>query len=125
MFSPAGDHRGTGRIERLIRTIEERMGATEIANRNSRTGWTLNLRQILWGLRSTPNPESKRSPFEKYFGRKPNTSLRLLVHKPNAENLNLYPIDLDRRRILKPGHMLDLTDEDSSENLWQDADGSH
>ncbi len=100
------------------------MEASEIANKNIPRGWTENIKRIVWGVRTTPNPESKKSPFEMYFGRKPKTSFRLLTQRPSTDNSNLYPTDLDCRRILKPGHLLNLTDADSTPDMWQDEDGS-
>ena len=63
------DHRGNGKVERLIRTINERLRASkEVFLAKDYTG----LSDILFALRTAKKADGK-SPFEMQFGRKPNT----------------------------------------------------
>ncbi len=70
IFSPAGDHRGTEQVERLIRTIKERLGALEIEAKGDNNLFQLGiaLKKVLWGIRTTSNPETKKIAFRKLFG---------------------------------------------------------
>ena len=63
------DHRGNGKIERLIRTINERLRTNQnIVVKKDNSG----LSEILYALRTGKKADGK-SPFEKQFGREPNT----------------------------------------------------
>ena len=69
MTCPIRDHRGNGKIERLIRTINERLRTNKnIVLKREKSG----LSEILYALRTGQKADGK-SPFEKLYGRKPNT----------------------------------------------------
>ena len=71
------------------------------------------LKTVLWGLRMTPiETLGKKSPFELYFGRKPNTEWRLITTKPDSKNLNKYSIS-DSESILDMDKIIIQDDEDS------------
>ena len=66
---PVRDHKGNGKIERLIRTINECLRANKqiiLTKDQSR------LSEILYALRISKRKDGK-SPFEKQLGREPNT----------------------------------------------------
>ena len=66
---PVRDHRGNGKIERLIRTINERLRTNQnIIVKKDNSG----LSEVLYALRTGKKADGK-SPFEKQFGREPNT----------------------------------------------------
>ena len=66
---PVRDHRGNGKIERLIRTINERVRANkQIVITKDKSG----LSEILYALRISKKKDGK-SPFEKQLGKEPNT----------------------------------------------------
>ena len=87
---PIRDHRGNGKIERLTRTINERIRAekpilTEKGNAE--------ISRLLFALRTTAATNNS-SPFDKVFGQKPNTIKNLLIEKPKSclENDNLLQL---------------------------------
>ena len=62
-------HRGNGKIERLLRTINERLRANkQIIIRKDQSG----LSEILYSLGISKKKDGK-SPFEKQMGKEPNT----------------------------------------------------
>ena len=66
---PVRDHRGNGKIERLIRTINERLRTNKsIVLKREKSG----LSEILYALRTGQKADGK-SPFEKLYKRQPNT----------------------------------------------------
>ena len=66
---PKRDHKGNGKIERLIRTINERLRANkQIILTKDQSG----LSEILYALRISKRKDGK-SPFEKQLGREANT----------------------------------------------------
>ncbi len=82
LFSPIGDHRGTGQVERLIRTLGTRLGACKL-NTQPRP-FPVTLHQILQDLRLCQHATTLVSPFATFFGRKPNTFFRnLFVSDPS------------------------------------------
>ena len=93
---PIRDHRGNGKIERLIRTLNERLRADKtIITERGNTG----LARLLFALR-TAAAANKTSPFEQVFGRKPNT-IKEITEKPkncleNEETLQLSPEDFPK-----------------------------
>ncbi len=105
------DHRGTGQVERLIRTIKERLGALKV-EKGPKYSREAELKIILRELRYTPNSVTKKSPFEIYFGRKPNTELRILTNPASTQNLNRYDI-LYPTSIIDLGKIVVYDDEDS------------
>ena len=71
------DHRGNGKIERLIRTINERLRTNrQIIITKDQSG----LSEILYALRVNKKKDGS-SPFEKQMGRQPNTVKSKLVSK--------------------------------------------
>ena len=94
---PIRDHRGNGKIERLNRTLNERLRADKtIITERGNTG----LARLLFALR-TAAAANKTSPFEQVFGRKPNTIKEIITEKPkncleNEETLQLSPEDIPK-----------------------------
>ena len=71
------DHRGNGKIERLIRTINERLRTNKnIVLKKDKSG----LSEILYALRMGEKADGKPS-FENLYGRKPNTVKSNIVDK--------------------------------------------
>ena len=74
---PVRDHRGNGKIERLIRTINEGLRANKhIILTKDKSG----LSQILYAL-GVSKKKDRWSPFEKHMGKEPNTVKSNLVEK--------------------------------------------
>ena len=74
---PVRDHRGNGKIERLIRTINERLRTNkQIIVTKDQSG----LSEIRYALRVNKKKDGT-SPFEKQMGRQPNTVKSNLVSK--------------------------------------------
>ena len=94
MICPVRDHRGNGKIERLIRTINERLRTIkQIILTKDKSG----LSEILYSLRVNKKKDSS-SPFEKHMGRKPNTVKSNLVRgllyiSEQDPNLDFSPSD--------------------------------
>ena len=76
---PVHDHRGNGKIERLIRTLNERLSADKTIFPNK---GTTGLSSLLFALRTAATANGN-SPFERVFERKPNTVKSILTEKPN------------------------------------------
>ena len=68
ILAPAGDHRGTGMVERLIQTIKRRLAVLDIDPNWSNTTLTNRLANIIQNIRLIPNTTTKISPFEAHFG---------------------------------------------------------
>ena len=71
ILSPVGDHRGSGLVERMIRTIKRKLG-TEKFDPNF-----ANFKEVLHrgveDIRKSNHSTLKKSSSELHFGRKPNT----------------------------------------------------
>ena len=80
ILAPAGDHRETGMVERLIQT-KKRNRCND--NRWSSEDISTIIANIIQSIRFIPNRITKIAPFEAHFGRKPNTALSNIVTKPN------------------------------------------
>ena len=99
---PIRDHCGNGKIERLIRTINERIRAEKsILTEKGNVGNT----RLLFAFRTAAATNSS-SPFDKVFGQKPNTVKNLLKEKPktcleNDNTLQLSPEDFRETTILQ------------------------
>ena len=103
---PVRDHRGNGKIERLIRTINERLRTNkQIIVTKDQSG----LSEILYALRVNKKKDGT-SPFEKQMGRQPNTVKSNLVSKllaiseqdPNLEfEQSDFQDDLDSRVLVR------------------------
>ena len=74
---PVRDHRGNGKIERLIRTLNERLRTNRnIILKRDKSG----LSEILYALRMGKKADGS-SPFEKLYGREPNTVKSNIINK--------------------------------------------
>ncbi len=76
-FSPTFDHRGTGKVERLIRTVRERILATYLSHRRSNTPFVASptiavIQRTLRWIRTRLC--HGLSPFHLHFGRPPQTT---------------------------------------------------
>ena len=77
VICPVKDHRGYGKVERMIRTINERLRTnTKILISKDKNG----ISNILFALRSEKGSDGK-SAFEKQNGRKPNTEKSRMIEK--------------------------------------------
>ena len=86
--APVNDHRAIGLVERLIQTIKNRLACIrkeKLPTRDFHVKHALKI--IIHQLRICKQRTTKTSPFEAYFGRKPNTPLRVIAIKPNLLNL--------------------------------------
>ena len=91
---PIQDHRGNGKVERLIRTISERIRAEKTIITEKRNA---GLTRLLFALR-TAVTANRNSPFENVFGQKPNTIKNILIEKPkNCLEKRQCPTTLTRR----------------------------
>ena len=88
ILAPAGDHRGTGMVERLIQTIKRRLAVLDIDPNWSSETLSSRLANIIENIRLIPNRTTKITPFEAHFGRKPNTALSNMLTKPSIKNLS-------------------------------------
>ena len=77
IISPVRDHRENGKVERMIRTTNERLRTNKkIVVERERS----QLSKILFALRSEKGVDGK-SAFEKHMGRKPNTLKSAMIGK--------------------------------------------
>ena len=92
VICPVRDHRGNGKVERMIRTINERLRTNKnILVSKDKSG----ISNILFALRSEKRYDGK-SAFEKQNGRKPNTLKSRMIEKCILEKdpkINLEPED--------------------------------
>ena len=94
---PVRDHRGNGKIERLIKTLNERLRADKtIVTEQGNAG----LARLLFALR-TAAAANNNSPFELVFGRKPNTIKEIITERPKTcleteDALQLTPEDFPK-----------------------------
>ena len=86
IFSPVGDHRATGLVERLIRTIKERL--LVMAQERPKPSLESALLKIIKCLRTVTQQSLNCSPFEAHFGRSPNTIWHNLAKSPSSNNLD-------------------------------------
>ena len=77
MVCPRRDHRGNGKVERMIRTVNERLRTNRniIVQRD-----TSGISNILFAPRSETGADNK-SVFEKQMGRKPDTLKSAMIRK--------------------------------------------
>ena len=123
ILAPAGDHKATGMVERLIQTIKEKLGVMTIDPLWSSEDITKIIANIIQSIRLIINRITKIAPFEAHFGRKPNNALSNIVTKLNKQNLSYKQIKnfaSDRRLlkqpVLSPAAILDM-DQDSEPEL--------
>ena len=86
IFSPVGDHRATGLVERLIKTIKERL--LVMAQERPKPSLESALLKIIKCLRTVTQQSLNCSPFEAHLGRSPNTIWHNLVKSPSSINLD-------------------------------------
>ena len=78
------DHRGNGKVERLICTINEPLRSNKkIVSDKDNTG----LSELLYALRNAPKSE-KLSPAGQHIGRKFTTIEDIVTTKPKNENVS-------------------------------------
>ena len=91
---PVHDHRGNGKVERLIRTVNERLRANPeiLAKKQNKLFY-----QLVSALRISKGKDGK-SPFQKHTGRKPNTVTSIIVELYKELNNLDYDksVELDR-----------------------------
>ena len=86
---PIKDHRGNGKVERMIRTINERL---RVDNRVVLERKCKNLSRILFALRTEIGKDGK-SAFERHKKQKPNTSKTAMVNDFISERYPNLQID--------------------------------
>ena len=96
ILAPAGDHRGTGMVKRLIQTIKRRLAVLDIDPNWSNTTLTNRLANIIENIRLIPNTTTKITPFEAHFGKK--TKHRNIKH--HNKNITQKPIKQKINKIL-------------------------
>ena len=75
ILAPAGDHRGTGLVERMIQTIKRRLSAINIDPKWDKETLADKITNIIENIRLIPNTTTRITPFEAHFGRTANTQL--------------------------------------------------
>ena len=86
ILAPAGNHRGTGVLERLLQTTKRRLAELDFDPNCSQRSLSKRLAQIIENIRLIPNATKQISPFEAYFGRKPNREVSNIVTNPSHKN---------------------------------------
>ena len=80
ILCPVRDHRGNGKVERMIRTLNERLRANkEVFLTKDHSG----LSEIQFALRIAKKADNT-SPFELQMGRKPNRFKSIVTDKNNS-----------------------------------------
>ena len=100
ILAPAGDHRGTGMVERLIQTIKRRLAVLDVDPNWSTVTLANRVANIIENIKLIPNSTTKITPFEAHFGRKPNTEISNITTKPPKHNLtykNITNTCLDKK----------------------------
>ena len=102
ILAPAGDHRGTGLVERMIQTIKRRLSAIIIDPKWDKETLADKITHIIENIRLIPNTTTRITPFEAHFGRTANTQLTNILKKPNRKNLSYNKIKnfhLDKKKL--------------------------
>ena len=130
ILAPAGDHRATGMVERLIQTIKRKLGVMTIDPLWSSEDISTIVANIIQSRKLISNRVTKIASFEAHFGRKPNIALSNIVTKPNKHNLSYNHIKnfTSDRRVLKqpvltPVAMWDLEQDSEPEPNIQYKEG--
>ena len=92
VICPIRDHRGNGKVERMIRTLNERLGTNRKIVVQKDTSGLLN---ILFALRTEKRVDNT-SAYERQMGRKPNTLKSAMIRKCFLEKdpqIQIEPID--------------------------------
>ena len=92
ILAPAGDHRATGMVERLIQTIKRRIAIMQSKPLWSNADLAEIVAKIIQSIRLIPNSVTKIKPFEAHFGRPPNTELSNIIIKPHITRLTYNKI---------------------------------
>ena len=114
ILAPAGDHRGTGMVERLIQTLKRRLAVLDIDPMWSSETLSARIASVIENIRLIPDKTTKVTPFEALFGRKPNTELSNMLTKPSIKNLSYKELEskcLDKKLLRHDG----LTEEE----MWR------
>ena len=123
LFRPVGDHRTTGLVERLIRTIKGRLLA--MAQEYPKPSLESALLKIINCLRTVTQQSLNCSNFEAHFVRSPNTIWHNLVKLPSSSNVDwnktLLCIDKGRKLTCRDRRLDwdtpdDIEDGDLDEN---------
>ena len=93
ILAPAGDHRATGMVERLIQTLKRRIAVMEHDPLWSSADLATIVAKIIESIRLIPNATTKIKPFVAHFGRPPNTELSNMITKPSNKNLSYKQIN--------------------------------
>ena len=132
IFSPVGDHRATGLVERLIRAIKERL--LVIAQDHPKPSLESASLKIIKCQRAVTKQSLNCSPFEAHFGRSLNTIWHNLVKSPSSNNLdwNKTLLGIDKGQKLRSRERRhdwddpnDIEDGDQDENLSSSDDVSN
>ena len=125
IFRTVGDHRATGLVERLIRTIQERL--LVMAQERPKPSLESALLKIIKCLRTVTQQSLNCSPFEAHFGRSPNTIWNNLVKSPSSNNLdwNKILLCIDKgRKLMSRGRRHDWEAPDDIEDGYLDENSS-
>ena len=85
---PAGDHRATGMVERLIQTLKRRIAVMENDPLWSSADLATIVAKIIESIELIPNTTTRMKPFEAHFGIPPNTELSNIITKPSNKKLS-------------------------------------
>ena len=105
MLAPAGDHRATGMVERLIQTIKRRIAIMQSDPLWSIADLAQIVTKIIQSIRPIPNSVTKKKPFEAHFGRPPNTELSNIIIKASKTRLTYNKIRYfvsDKAKLKQP-----------------------
>ena len=92
ILAPAGDHRATGMVERLIQTKKRRIAVMEHDPLWSSSNLAKREAKKIESIRLIPNTTTRIKPFEAHFGRPPNKELSDIITKPSSKNLSYKQI---------------------------------
>ena len=88
LFALVEDHRSIGVVQRMIQTVNRRLGLMRIDKNNPQSKLALVVAKILKTLQITPKGITKISQIEAHMGRKPNTLLSSLATNSSPNNLS-------------------------------------
>ena len=102
LLAPAGDHRGTGLVERMIQTLKRRLSVINVDPKWDKETLAEKITHIIENIRLIPNKATRITPFEAHFGRTANTQLTNILKNPNHKNLTYKMIrnfHLDKKML--------------------------
>ena len=88
ILAPAGDHRGTGMVERLIQTIKRRLAVLDIEPNWSISTLTNRLANIIENIRLIPNTTTKITLRQKTKHRNIKHHNKNITQKPIIQKIN-------------------------------------